>query len=57
MVAILDSRLIRKGYGRQVINALPPARRTDKLEVVERFFSAEQERPASAAPSSASAAE
>ncbi|HWE63337.1 MAG TPA: ATP-dependent DNA helicase [Chloroflexota bacterium] len=38
VVAILDSRLIRKGYGRQVINALPPARRTDKLDVVEQFF-------------------
>jgi Rad3-related DNA helicase len=50
VVAILDSRLIRKGYGRQVINALPPARRTDKLEVVERFFS-------SSAPPSTSAAE
>ena len=42
VVAILDSRLIRKGYGRQVVNALPPARRTDKLEVVEQFFSDQQ---------------
>jgi Rad3-related DNA helicase len=38
VVAILDSRLIRKPYGRYVLSALPPARRTDKIEVVERFF-------------------
>jgi Rad3-related DNA helicase len=38
VVAILDSRLIRKPYGRQVLGALPDARRTDKIEVVERFF-------------------
>ena len=41
VVAILDSRLIRKPYGRLVINALPPARRTDKIEVVEQFFAEE----------------
>jgi Rad3-related DNA helicase len=38
VVAILDSRLIRKPYGRLVLGALPDARRTDKIEVVERFF-------------------
>jgi ATP-dependent DNA helicase DinG len=38
VVAILDSRLIRKGYGRQVLAALPPARKTDRIEEVERFF-------------------
>ena len=38
VVAILDSRVVRKGYGRQVLLALPPARRTDKIEVVEEFF-------------------
>lgn len=38
VVAIMDSRIIRKGYGRQVLAALPAARRTDKLEVVEQFF-------------------
>lgn len=40
VVAILDSRLIRKGYGRRVLSALPPARRTDRIEVVEAFFKA-----------------
>jgi len=44
VVAILDSRLIRKSYGRQVIAALPPARRTDRLETVEEFF-AERDSP------------
>ncbi|MGH2344092.1 MAG: ATP-dependent DNA helicase [Chloroflexota bacterium] len=42
VVAILDSRIIRKGYGRRVVDALPPARRTDRIEVVEEFFAAEQ---------------
>jgi Rad3-related DNA helicase/serine/threonine protein kinase len=38
VMAILDTRLHTKGYGRQVINALPPARRTSSLRDVERFF-------------------
>lgn len=46
VVAILDSRIIRKGYGRRVVDALPPARRTDRIEVVEEFFAAEQAMPA-----------
>jgi ATP-dependent DNA helicase DinG len=41
VVAILDSRIIRKGYGRRVVDALPPARRTDKIEVVDQFFAAD----------------
>jgi Rad3-related DNA helicase len=42
VVAILDSRLIRKGYGRQVLAALPAARKTDRMQVVEEFFAVEQ---------------
>jgi len=38
VLAILDTRLRRKGYGRQVINALPPARLTERIEEVQRFF-------------------
>ena len=38
VVAILDSRLARKGYGRRVIAALPPARLTRHIEDVEDFF-------------------
>ncbi len=41
VVALLDSRLVRKGYGRQVLSALPPARRTLRIEDVEAFFNAE----------------
>lgn len=39
VMAILDTRLHTKGYGKQVLNALPPARRTNSLRDVERFFS------------------
>jgi Rad3-related DNA helicase len=38
VMAILDTRLHTKGYGRQVIDALPPARRTSNIRDVERFF-------------------
>ena len=38
VVAILDSRLARKSYGRRVIAALPPARLTRHIEDVEDFF-------------------
>ncbi len=38
VMAILDTRLHTKGYGRQVLNALPPARRTSSLRDVDRFF-------------------
>ncbi len=39
VMAILDTRLHTKGYGKQVIDALPPARRTSNIRDVERFFS------------------
>jgi Rad3-related DNA helicase/serine/threonine protein kinase len=38
VMAILDTRLHTKGYGKMVLNALPPARRTNSLRDVERFF-------------------
>jgi Rad3-related DNA helicase len=38
VMAILDKRLYTKGYGRQVLAALPPARRTMDIEDVQRFF-------------------
>ncbi len=38
VMAILDTRLHTKGYGKLVLNALPPARRTNSLRDVERFF-------------------
>ncbi|HZU67998.1 MAG TPA: helicase C-terminal domain-containing protein [Ktedonobacteraceae bacterium] len=38
VMAILDTRLHTKGYGRLILNALPPARRTTSLRDVEEFF-------------------
>src|SRR5947209_6102605 len=38
VMAILDTRLHKKGYGRRVLDALPPARRTHDIADVERFF-------------------
>jgi Rad3-related DNA helicase len=38
VMAILDTRLHTKSYGRQVLAALPPARRTVSLADVARFF-------------------
>ena len=39
VMAILDTRLHTKGYGKLVLNALPPARRTSSIRDVDRFFS------------------
>jgi len=41
VMAILDTRLYTKSYGRTILNALPPARRTANLKEVEHFFSEE----------------
>ncbi|QBD79028.1 hypothetical protein EPA93_24805 [Ktedonosporobacter rubrisoli] len=38
VMAILDTRLHTKGYGKLVLNALPPAQRTTSLKDVEAFF-------------------
>ncbi len=38
VMAILDARLHSKGYGKMVLDALPPARRSSSLKDVERFF-------------------
>lgn len=38
VMAILDSRLNTKGYGRKIIASLPPARRTSRLSDVRAFF-------------------
>jgi Rad3-related DNA helicase/serine/threonine protein kinase len=45
VMAILDTRLHTKAYGKLVINALPPARRTDNLQDVQRFFEEENDIP------------
>jgi len=38
VVAILDSRLSTKGYGRKIMESLPPARRTSDLRVAAEFL-------------------
>lgn len=40
IVALLDDRIHRKGYGRKLLAALPPARRTHELSEVRSFFDA-----------------
>nr|HET6902466.1 helicase C-terminal domain-containing protein [Ktedonobacteraceae bacterium] len=42
VMAILDSRLYSKGYGKLVLDALPPARRTSNIKEVDRFFNEER---------------
>ena len=41
VMAILDKRLYTKGYGREVLAALPPARRTTEIEDVRAFFASD----------------
>ena len=41
VMAILDTRLYTKGYGKLVLEALPPARRTASIKDVDRFFNEE----------------
>jgi Rad3-related DNA helicase/serine/threonine protein kinase len=41
VMAILDTRIYTKGYGKMVLEALPPARRTASIKDVERFFNEE----------------
>lgn len=38
LVAILDPRLMSKGYGRRLLAGLPPSKRAVKLEEVETFW-------------------
>ncbi|HEX5441702.1 MAG TPA: ATP-dependent DNA helicase, partial [Ktedonobacterales bacterium] len=41
VMAILDKRLYSKSYGREVLAALPPARRTTEIEDVRAFFASD----------------
>jgi ATP-dependent DNA helicase DinG len=38
VVALLDSRVHRRGYGQRLLSQLPPARRVIELEIVENFL-------------------
>lgn len=46
VLALLDSRIVTKQYGRIFLDSLPPYRRTNRLEDVEEFFGAGGPRPA-----------
>jgi ATP-dependent DNA helicase DinG len=39
IVALLDDRVHRRGYGKLILSALPPARRTNELADVREFWS------------------
>jgi ATP-dependent DNA helicase DinG len=41
VLAVLDSRLVQKPYGRRFLESLPPARLVHDLAEVERFFATE----------------
>jgi ATP-dependent DNA helicase DinG len=38
IVALLDERVHRRGYGKLILSALPPAQRTDALDSVREFW-------------------
>lgn len=38
VMAILDSRLRTKSYGKQILNCLPPAKRVSNIQTVRDFF-------------------
>ncbi|HEY1694280.1 MAG TPA: ATP-dependent DNA helicase [Polyangiaceae bacterium] len=38
VVAILDSRIVKKGYGRALLASLPPARRVKDMDVLRAFW-------------------
>lgn len=42
IVALLDERVHRRGYGKRLLEALPPATRTDELAEVRRFWSVQR---------------
>ncbi|HEY2627693.1 MAG TPA: helicase C-terminal domain-containing protein, partial [Usitatibacter sp.] len=50
-LVICDPRLVEKSYGRRIWKALPPFRRTRKLEEVEAFFSSRRTPPDAASES------
>jgi ATP-dependent DNA helicase DinG len=38
VVAILDGRIVRRGYGRALLASLPPAKRVSSLEELRAFW-------------------
>lgn len=46
IVALLDERVHRRGYGQRLLASLPPAQRATRLEDVQRFWTATLQVPA-----------
>jgi ATP-dependent DNA helicase DinG len=42
IVALLDERVHRRGYGKALLAALPPAARADDFDAVERFWTSQE---------------
>jgi ATP-dependent DNA helicase DinG len=40
VLAVLDSRIVERGYGRRFLASLPPARLVHDVDEVESFFAA-----------------
>lgn len=38
LLAVLDTRLIKKGYGKKLLKTLPPSRQTSEIKEVAEFF-------------------
>jgi ATP-dependent DNA helicase DinG len=47
LLAVLDARLVTKGYGRRFLRALKPIPLTQSMDEVAAFFAAEDRRRAS----------
>lgn len=45
VVAVLDRRIVQRGYGRSLIASLPPAGRTADIDCVRRFWTGESDAP------------
>lgn len=50
VVAILDSRIRRRGYGKVFLRSLPPARVCESIEEVEKLLISNREEPTIMAP-------
>lgn len=55
VVALLDERVHKRGYGKLLLESLPPAARTDALHEVERFWARQASGTESLAPVSGEA--
>jgi ATP-dependent DNA helicase DinG len=50
VVALLDPRVVRRGYGKRILSTLPPATRSGTLDEVARFYARLFPSPGDASP-------